>query len=237
MACYLRVFINKTFSRIILVNGAIVVAFWICSLLVTISLCNPASKAWDIQIQDSQCGQVLNYFYVAAVVNGITDLVLCVAPLPLVYQLKITTKEKVIVSVLFGLGFLSVAFLDIGLEPCAIRLQLTMSQCLRCSFHSTISSTRTIINRFQPYVSQKNKISIMWKRANDPLEAVTYSLEWAAIELGIGIFCQCVPSFRPLFGKFLSSVVASTHEPRTRTISGITPSARNRDRRISEVGD
>ena len=108
MACYRRVFVDLTLSRIMLANGAIVIAFWICSIFVSIFRCNPVSAAWDFQNPDAHCIDTVNYFYVAGAVNGITDLVLCVAPLPLVYQLQITRKEKVIISVLFGLGFLLV---------------------------------------------------------------------------------------------------------------------------------
>ena len=107
MACYLRVFSqNGILCKIMLANGAVVVALFICSVLVTVFQCNPVQAAWDFQIQGAHCISIVDYFYVAATINGVTDLVLCFAPLPLVYKLKISMKEKVVVSLLFGLGFL-----------------------------------------------------------------------------------------------------------------------------------
>ena len=53
-----------------------------------------------------KCAKMKAFYYVAGVVGIIIDILLCTLPLPLLWRLKISVKEKVIVSILFGLGTL-----------------------------------------------------------------------------------------------------------------------------------
>ena len=75
-------------------------------MTVTIFECRPVAAAWDFELAGAKCIDLVTFFYVASAVNGVTDVVLCVAPLPLVYRLQTSVKEKALVSSLFGLGFL-----------------------------------------------------------------------------------------------------------------------------------
>ena len=85
-----------------------VAAMWICSIFATVFQCSPISGAWDFTLTAAKCYKVKDFYYVAGAINIVIDVVLCTLPLPLLWRLKIPVKEKVIVSILFGFGALSV---------------------------------------------------------------------------------------------------------------------------------
>lgn len=88
------------------VTAGLVLAFWICSVFVTVFQCDPVSGAWDFELQHKKCIPILKFFYVAASFNIITDLILCTAPLPLFWKLNIPLNERIMLCVLFGFGLL-----------------------------------------------------------------------------------------------------------------------------------
>jgi hypothetical protein len=87
-------------------TAAIIVSWWISSVFVTIFQCNPVRGAWDFDLQKKKCIRILNFFYVSSSVNIATDLLLCLSPAPLLWKLRISRQERVILCVLFVVGLL-----------------------------------------------------------------------------------------------------------------------------------
>ncbi len=106
MASYLRIFPNETFRRLIYATGAIVFAIWVCSVVVTIFQCLTVKGAWEFTLEHKKCIHILKFIYVTAGFNIATDLLLCILPLPQFWKLNLPVKERSIVCVLFGFGFL-----------------------------------------------------------------------------------------------------------------------------------
>jgi hypothetical protein len=106
IALYLRILPKTLFRRLMYVTAAVILALWICSVLVTIFQCDPIRGAWDFELQNKKCVRIVNFFYVASSVNVITDLLLCTSPLLLFWKLKIALNERVMLCVLFGFGLL-----------------------------------------------------------------------------------------------------------------------------------
>jgi hypothetical protein len=103
---YIRVFPTPWFHRLMYGTAAIIVAFWVCSVFITIFQCNPVRAAWDFTLPHRACVPILKYFYVAASINIATDLILCLSPLPVCWSLGISIHERVVLCVLFGVGLL-----------------------------------------------------------------------------------------------------------------------------------
>jgi hypothetical protein len=106
IATYLRVLPNRKLHRLLYCTGALILGLWVCSVFVTIFQCNPVRGAWDFDLEGSRCIHIQTYFYIASGFNIATDLVLCIAPIPIFWKLKISQKERIILSVLFGVGLL-----------------------------------------------------------------------------------------------------------------------------------
>ena len=94
------------------VLASFIAGVWVVNIFTTIFQCRPISAAWNIEIQpaDKQCMSVMKVYYFSTAFSILTDLLLCIIPLPLLWKLKLPRREKVIVTLIFGLGlFASVA--------------------------------------------------------------------------------------------------------------------------------
>jgi hypothetical protein len=106
MTSYLRIFPNEIFRKLLYITGAFCIAIWVCSVVVTIFQCSPVRGAWEFTLENKKCIHILRFFYVTASFNIATDLLLCTLPLPQFWKLNLPLKERTIVCVLFGFGFL-----------------------------------------------------------------------------------------------------------------------------------
>jgi hypothetical protein len=103
IASYLRIFPDKNLRRVLFVAGFVVISFWIASVFAIIFTCIPVQAAWDFTIQ-GKCFPVVTFFYVYGGFNIATDITLCVAPMPLLWAMKLPTRQKFIVCILFDIG-------------------------------------------------------------------------------------------------------------------------------------
>ncbi|KAI3331630.1 hypothetical protein HD806DRAFT_477917 [Xylariaceae sp. AK1471] len=83
---------------------SVLVASWDISFtFVTIFQCNPVSYAWDT----NQPGHCINYGtsqLASGVINIITDILILVMPIPLIWKLNITKQKKRQVTLTFAIG-------------------------------------------------------------------------------------------------------------------------------------
>jgi hypothetical protein len=108
IASYLRIFPDKNFRRVMFLAGFVVISFWIASIFAITFTCIPVQALWDFTIANARCFPVVTFFYVYAGFNIATDIILCVAPMPLLWAMKLPTRQKFIVCILFSMGLLRV---------------------------------------------------------------------------------------------------------------------------------
>jgi hypothetical protein len=74
----------------------------ICS---TLLVCRPLAYSYDKSIAGGHCGDILKLQLFTAIWNLLMDVAIVVLPMPIVWTLKMRTKKKVGVSLMFGMGF------------------------------------------------------------------------------------------------------------------------------------
>jgi hypothetical protein len=100
---------NRRFSIAWWITAFVVIGYTIPSLLATIFQCRPVKAAWDFRfVEPNNCIHVGNLYVSHAVLNAITDVIFLLLPIPSVWALSITMREKITISLLFALGSLSV---------------------------------------------------------------------------------------------------------------------------------
>jgi len=104
IASYLRIFPDPRIRKIALATGAIVVAFWFCSVFAIIFTCVPVQAAWNYSIKNASCIKVVDYQIVAASFNIATDVVLCILPLPALWALSMPKSQRIILCGLVSMG-------------------------------------------------------------------------------------------------------------------------------------
>lgn len=104
LASYLRIFPDPRLRTLIIYTAGFTVAFCIVSVLVTIFQCSPVNAAWEFDIPGSSCYPYVDFLYASAAIHVLTDIIICVMPLPYFWNLQLPKKQKIIVSGLFVVG-------------------------------------------------------------------------------------------------------------------------------------
>lgn len=97
---------NKIFRWAIFATIAVVNAAGIALTLVNIFQCDPVSAAIRFPTNgNASCFSIVTIYLSSAPVNLITDIAIFFLPLPILTQLRLPRKQKLIVIVTFSFGF------------------------------------------------------------------------------------------------------------------------------------
>ena len=101
---YLRIFhIDKVFRYCTWTMMFITFGYLFSNLWTQIFSCQPIAKYWRPETP-GHCVNWVKAFYAYGSLNFITDLLIFVLPLPMVWRLHLSLKEKIGVSMIFLLG-------------------------------------------------------------------------------------------------------------------------------------
>ena len=100
---YNRIFENRAF-RIISYCVALEVGLWgVACFVGTFLQCMPFQKIWDRDLP----GACINYprlFILYSSLNLVTDAIIVIMPIPVIWRLQMAREKRVTVSIMFGLG-------------------------------------------------------------------------------------------------------------------------------------
>ena len=104
LAIYLRIFTVKLYRRICYVIAAVVIANFIAGGLTGTFACKPVAYNWDKTIAGGRCIDIDGFFRWISLPNIITDVVMLVLPLPVVWGLRATKNQKIGLTITFLTG-------------------------------------------------------------------------------------------------------------------------------------
>lgn len=110
---YRSIFPGRGFMITTSVVGAGVIAWGIAVILVSILQCNPVRGAWDITVP-ATCIPLQEFYLGNAVPNIAMDVIILALPIPNVWTLQMSIKQKLVISSLFLLGGLYVPINCLG---------------------------------------------------------------------------------------------------------------------------
>ena len=99
----MRIFITPLVRKVVWVCVAIFTGIWISTTLVAIFACTPVQAFYDLSVPGT-CIDSVKFYWASATLNVITDLIVLILPIPLVWKLRIPTKRKVGISLIFIAG-------------------------------------------------------------------------------------------------------------------------------------
>lgn len=83
-----------------------VIGYTVSVILALIFACKPIAKAWDATITGGSCINRGGLYLTIAITNIITDLILLILPIPLVWRLQMPRIQKLGLIVIFIIGSL-----------------------------------------------------------------------------------------------------------------------------------
>lgn len=105
---YRKIFLGKKFNIASRIVGALVVAWAVGFFFPTVFACRPISVIYAGTIEQlfSECIDTITLLETFAITDVITDIMVLSLPIPMVWQLQMSTRRKSIISGIFMLGTL-----------------------------------------------------------------------------------------------------------------------------------
>ena len=108
LLCYLRISPEVTFRLTVYIMMGIVVAYNIALMLSLIFACRPIAKNWDATITTGSCINRPAVYLANGILNIITDFAILILPLPMIRNLQMPFRQKVLLVIFFSVGSLYV---------------------------------------------------------------------------------------------------------------------------------
>jgi hypothetical protein len=161
----------------------LVITWCIAILIVAIVQCQPFSYFWNQYVDPTARGRCINIaaFYVGnGAANVITDFIILIIPIPIIWNLQMPIMERLSVLGIFLLGGLYVFFL----------------------FYPVSTNGTAISSVCGAGVVRLFFLTKMFKSA-DFTWNMSQAFIWSSVEPNIGIFCACLPTIRRLVRRCL----------------------------------
>lgn len=104
LASYLRIFTQQKIYRIVTyVVGAIIIANAFAGVVTSLASCHPFKARWQFTFP-AGCIDLLPYWRWISMPNIITDVIMLLLPLPIVWHLQVPGAQKIALCGVFVLG-------------------------------------------------------------------------------------------------------------------------------------
>ncbi|KAI0205949.1 hypothetical protein F4808DRAFT_408382 [Astrocystis sublimbata] len=102
---YQRFAIWTIFRKLCYGTNILLAVFYVVCIATTLGQCSPLEKAWDItRTLPGSCINTTAYFYFTSAFNIITDIWILLLPIPTVRSLKISSHNRYVLYIIFGIG-------------------------------------------------------------------------------------------------------------------------------------
>ncbi|KAI4595495.1 hypothetical protein KJ359_006841 [Pestalotiopsis sp. 9143b] len=163
MLClYTRIFTTTRFHRWAYGLMVAVVGYFIAFLILFMTNCIPLSNLWD-PVPGGWCREITTEEYTSVAFNLVIDLGILILPMPAVWTLKMPLRNKVFVSIMFGVGLITIAIMCWRLEATTATLKdpdfthyftdIGLISCLELWLGVIVNCMPTIGPLFKHYVN------------------------------------------------------------------------------------
>lgn len=107
MLLYLRTLTYDWTRKVLLGFMAIVIITGTINLILDFTACIPLNAFWDGNVQATYCHSNEVYYALTGLQIG-TDFLIFLLPLPVVWSIRAPKDQKIVLTIVFSFGFLSV---------------------------------------------------------------------------------------------------------------------------------
>ncbi|KAF4340907.1 integral membrane protein [Fusarium beomiforme] len=109
--------VNQSRWRSAYLGTIIVVVLWnVCQILLFFLQCAPLEAIWNRDLKMRCIANRLQLAYVCAGINILTDIVVAILPLPVIWKLNLRLSQKLALSAVFGLGCFTITLAIIRIK-------------------------------------------------------------------------------------------------------------------------
>lgn len=104
LALYLRIFTIKTYRYAVYAIEAFLGLVWLTSFVLAFRECAPFQYSWDKTIPNGHCINLLIPFRLIGGLNLLSDILMLILPLPVIWRLHTSTNQKIGLTLTFLTG-------------------------------------------------------------------------------------------------------------------------------------
>ncbi|THZ03651.1 hypothetical protein D6C95_03654 [Aureobasidium pullulans] len=104
---YRRLFPIVNFAKRWWAVVAFTVAYSVGGMLASLFQCRPMESAWTLDVPSDYCISTEKFYTANAALNVVSDIMILILPVPIVWGLNTDTRKKVILTGLFSMGSIS----------------------------------------------------------------------------------------------------------------------------------
>ncbi|EFR02424.1 integral membrane protein [Nannizzia gypsea CBS 118893] len=97
---------SRTLRWLIIANATIVTLEMFVFVIVAVFTCRPVSAYWTLSTKPQDCINETAHLLAGGILNTLTDISVVFLPLPTVMSLKLPTRQRVMLCILFSAGFI-----------------------------------------------------------------------------------------------------------------------------------
>ena len=101
---YRRIFDTAAFRRKTLVVGILCMTWFFISFFLEIFQCHPPNAAFDPMLFTDHCIAMQSYYEGVTAANMCIDIIMLLLPVHMVWRLKLSIKQKIVLTCIFMLG-------------------------------------------------------------------------------------------------------------------------------------
>lgn len=171
---YLHLSKNKKYFRLVtyITIAVVNIAGTILTFL-SIFVCDPITKTFSDHTTQ-KCIRLVTLYFAASPTNVATDVVILILPIPILTDMQLPRKQKIILVLTFALGIF-VMVVDV------IRIDVLQDTLLIITAGGRVPTLTGSL-----------------EDTTDFAYLVSPALMWSAVEINVGIVCACIPTLRPL---------------------------------------
>lgn len=108
LSLYLRIFPEKPYRSACYVLSGVLVASLMANITAVSVACIPLKALWDPPSQGAHCINQNAFFRYSTLPNIITDLCMLILPLPVIWRMSLSTRDKLVLSLTFCTGSIGI---------------------------------------------------------------------------------------------------------------------------------
>lgn len=170
------------FMVVVILTGTI-------NLILDFTACIPLNAFWDGSVQATYCHSNEVYYGLTGVQIG-TDFLIFLLPLPVVWSIRAPKDQKIVLSIVFSFGFLSVISPRVLLWSLIWQLTINHSICI-------VSIIRIVL-----LATIKNGLDYSYTGVE--------TIYWSLIEINTAIVCASIMTLKPLFNRIFAQSTRQT---------------------------
>ncbi|KAL8718843.1 MAG: hypothetical protein Q9225_004069 [Loekoesia sp. 1 TL-2023] len=179
LAFYYRIFSILQFRRMLYINAGLVTCYVVSVDLVCLFQCTPVHSFWDVGVQGN-CVNIDRFFIASGSVNVVLDFIIFALPIPLLWRLRTSFNQKLILTAIFTVA----GFVVIVSIVRIVVLSRIGKRDLTCKLYPSGPPPLVFVTRILRSLQTGNYIN---------------GAIWAVTEPSVAVICACLPSLRPLF--------------------------------------